>query len=42
MRAENNNLRLITLDKIRDLIAKHTEIEDFEHHDIEEFNFYQN
>ncbi|MEO8254831.1 MAG: MBL fold metallo-hydrolase [Flavobacterium sp.] len=42
MRAEDNNLRLNTLDKIRTLINEHPEIEVFGYHDIEEFNFYQN
>lgn len=41
MRAENNDLRLINLDKIRNLIAEHPEIEVFGYHDIEEFNFYK-
>lgn len=42
MRAENNDLRLETLDKIRNLIIEHPEIEVFGYHDIEEFNFYKN
>lgn len=42
MRAEDNDLRLKTLDKIRNLINEHPEIEVFGYHDIEEFNFYQN
>lgn len=42
MRAEDNDLRLNTLDKIRNLIIEHPEIEVFGYHDIEEFNFYKN
>ena len=42
MRAEDNDLRLSSLDKIRNLINEHPEIEVFGYHDIEEFNFYKN
>ncbi|MCD0476427.1 MBL fold metallo-hydrolase [Flavobacterium sp. EDS] len=42
MRAENNNLRLNSLDKIRTLINEHPEIEVFGYHDIEEFRLYKN
>ena len=42
MRAEDNDLRINTLDKIRNLINEHPEIEVFGYHDIEEFNFYKN
>ncbi len=42
MRAENNNLRLNSLDKIRTLINEHPEIEVFGYHDIEEFELYEN
>ena len=42
MRAEDNDLRINTLDKIRSLINEHPEIEVFGYHDIEEFNFYKN
>jgi hypothetical protein len=41
MRADDNNLRLKTLDKIRNLINEHPEIEVFGYHDIEEFNYYK-
>lgn len=37
MRAENNDLRIASLDKIRQLLGKHPEIEVFGYHDIEEF-----
>ncbi|WP_316803678.1 MBL fold metallo-hydrolase [Pedobacter nototheniae] len=42
MRADDNDLRLKTLNKIRNLVNKHPEIEVFSYHDIEEFKFYQN
>ncbi|MCV9929543.1 MBL fold metallo-hydrolase [Flavobacterium sp. LS1R49] len=42
MRAEDNDLRLETLDKIRNLITEHPEIEVFGYHDIEEFKLYEN
>ena len=38
MRAEDNDLRVNSLDKIRKLITEHPEIEVFGYHDIEEFN----
>jgi hypothetical protein len=37
MRADNNDLRIATLDKIRRLVIDHPEIEVFGYHDIEEF-----
>jgi glyoxylase-like metal-dependent hydrolase (beta-lactamase superfamily II) len=37
MRADNNDLRIATLDKIRRLVIDHQEIEVFGYHDIEEF-----
>lgn len=42
MRADNNDLRLESLDKIRNLINEHPEIEVFGYHDIEEFRLYKN
>jgi glyoxylase-like metal-dependent hydrolase (beta-lactamase superfamily II) len=42
MRADDNNLRIETLDKIRKLINEHPEVEVFGYHDIEEFGVYQN
>lgn len=36
-RADNNNLRIATLDKIRNLINEHPEIEVFGYHDIDEY-----
>ncbi|AYN05947.1 MBL fold metallo-hydrolase [Flavobacterium sp. 140616W15] len=41
MRAEDNDLRLNSLDKIRTLINEHPEIEVFGYHDIEEFRLYE-
>jgi hypothetical protein len=41
MRADDNNLRIETLNKIRKLINEHTEIEVFGYHDIEEFEIYE-
>ncbi|MCV9931926.1 MBL fold metallo-hydrolase [Flavobacterium sp. LS1R47] len=41
MRAEDNELRLNSLDKIRTLINEHPEIEIFGYHDIEEFKPYE-
>ncbi len=40
MRAEDNNLRLKTLDEIKNIVATHPEIEVFGYHDIEEFDYY--
>ena len=42
IRADNNDLRLKTLDKIRNLVNEHPEIELFGYHDIEEFRLYKN
>lgn len=42
MRADNNDLRLNSLDKIRNLINEHPEIAVFGYHDIEEFKLYEN
>jgi glyoxylase-like metal-dependent hydrolase (beta-lactamase superfamily II) len=42
MRADDNNLRLDTLERIRTLINEHPEIEVFGYHDIEEFELYEN
>ena len=42
MRADDNNLRLTTLGKIRKLAIDHPEIEIFGYHDIEEFKLYKN
>ena len=41
MRADDNNLRVATVDKIRKLVKKHPEIEVFAYHDIEEFENYE-
>lgn len=41
MRADNNDLRLKTLDKIRKLGNEHPEIEIFSYHDIEEFKHFK-
>jgi glyoxylase-like metal-dependent hydrolase (beta-lactamase superfamily II) len=40
MRADNNDLRMATLDKIRELVISHPEIEVFGYHDIGEFKLY--
>lgn len=40
MRAENDDLRLVSIIKIRKLIKEHPEIEVFGYHDIEEFRRY--
>lgn len=40
-RADDNNLRLNTLKKIRKLVKDHPEIEIFGYHDIEEFNHFK-
>lgn len=42
MRADNNDLRIATVDKIRKLVNEHPEIEIFGYHDIEEFKLYEN
>lgn len=42
MRADDNNLRIATLDKIRELVNDHPEIQTFGYHDIEEFKLYEN
>ena len=42
IRADDNNLRLATLSKIRKLGIDHPEIEIFGYHDIEEFKLYKN
>lgn len=42
MRADNNDLRIATVDKIRKLLKDHPEIEIFGYHDIEEFKLYKN
>ena len=42
MRADDNDLRINTLDKIRNFISEHPEIDVFGYHDIEEFNYYKN
>lgn len=42
LRADNNEIRIATVDKIRKLVQEHPEIEIFGYHDIEEFNFYAN
>ena len=41
MRADDNNLRVATLDKIRKIVKEHPEIEIFGYHDIEEFKIYK-
>ena len=40
MRAENNDLRIENISRIRKLIDEHPEIEVFGYHDIEEFRHY--
>ncbi len=42
MSADDNDLRLATVDKIRKLVNDHPEIEVFGYHDIEEFRLYKN
>lgn len=42
IRADNNDLRIATVDKIRKLLKDHPEIEIFGYHDIEEFRLYKN
>jgi glyoxylase-like metal-dependent hydrolase (beta-lactamase superfamily II) len=42
MRADDNNSRVVTLDKIRKIVKDHPEIEIFGYHDIEEFKLYKN
>ncbi|MBL7919898.1 MAG: MBL fold metallo-hydrolase [Bacteroidia bacterium] len=42
MRADDNELRLSTLNKIRKLTKEHPEIEIFSYHDIKEFKIYKN
>ena len=37
MRADDNEMRIVTLNKIRNFIAEHPEIEVFGYHDINEF-----
>lgn len=41
MRADDNDLRIATVDKIRKLVNEHPEIAVFGYHDIEEFNQYE-
>lgn len=41
LRADNNDLRLTTLDNIRRFINEHPEIDVFGYHDIEEFKLYK-
>jgi glyoxylase-like metal-dependent hydrolase (beta-lactamase superfamily II) len=41
MRADDNELRIATVNKIRNLVNDHPEIEVFGYHDIEEFEFYK-
>lgn len=41
MRADDNDLRIATLNKIRELVNQHPEIEVFSYHDIEEFKRYE-
>lgn len=41
IRADDDNLRINTLNKIYKLIKEHTEIEVFGYHDIEEFEIYE-
>ena len=41
MRADNNNLRIESLNKIRTLISEHPEVEIFGYHDREEFLPYE-
>ena len=40
--ADNNELRIETLNKIRKLTNDHPEIEVFGYHDVEEFKIYKN
>lgn len=40
IRADDNDLRIATLDRIRKLVNNHPEIEVFGYHDIEEFKLY--
>jgi glyoxylase-like metal-dependent hydrolase (beta-lactamase superfamily II) len=40
MRADDNNLRVSTLNRIRKIVKDHPEIEIFGYHDIEEFKLY--
>ncbi len=42
IRADNNDLRVATVDKIRKLLKDHPEIEIFGYHDIEDFRLYKN
>lgn len=42
MRADNNDARIATVDKIRKLVDDHPEIEVFGYHDIKEFSLYKN
>jgi glyoxylase-like metal-dependent hydrolase (beta-lactamase superfamily II) len=42
MRADNNDLRMATVDKIRKFVNDHPEIDVFGYHDIEEFKIYEN
>ncbi len=41
MSADDNNLRLNALNKIRKFVKEHPDIEVFGYHDMVEFNFYQ-
>jgi glyoxylase-like metal-dependent hydrolase (beta-lactamase superfamily II) len=41
-RADDNDLRIATVDKIRKLLEEHPEIDFFGYHDIYEFNLYKN
>jgi glyoxylase-like metal-dependent hydrolase (beta-lactamase superfamily II) len=41
MRADDNDLRIKSVDKLRDLVNKHPEVEIFGYHDIEEFMLYK-
>lgn len=40
-RADHNDLRMATLDKIRKFVKNHPDIQVFGYHDIEEFRFYE-
>lgn len=42
LRADNNDLRITTLDRIRIFVNEHPEIEVFGYHDIAEFKCYEN
>lgn len=42
VRADNNDLRIATVDKIRKFVNDNPEVEIYGYHDIEEFNFYLN